>query len=133
MSFSFCVSCRYSRWQADCEYLVPQLTSYLESMSSFEEYRVEVMSGQLEWSPVHRSERFWRENINNINDKHGELVKVLARLLETSPTYDVRLRVLHLSHRFSQSPCTIWDSTCASTLVESRSWKRWVRRPRLWG
>lgn len=80
---------------ADCEYLVPQLTSYLESMSSFEEYRVEVMSGQLEWSPVHRSERFWRENINNINDKHGELVKVLARLLETSPTYDILAVAVH--------------------------------------
>lgn len=72
---------------ADCEYLAPQLSSFLESMTSFEEYRAEVLSGQLEWSPVHRSERFWRDNINNINDRHGELVKALARYLETAPTF----------------------------------------------
>ena len=54
------------------------------SLSSF----VKVLSGQLEWSPVHRSERFWRENINNINDRHGEIIKALARLLETAPTYE---------------------------------------------
>ena len=31
--------------QADCEALVPVLSSYLEGMSSFEEYRAEVYMG----------------------------------------------------------------------------------------
>ena len=74
---------------ADCEYLLPELLVVVEGMSSFDEYRTEVMSGQLEWSPVHRSERFWRDNINNINDGFGELVKALVHLLDSAPTYEV--------------------------------------------
>ena len=44
----------------------------------------EVRSGRLEWSPVHRSEKFWRENAANLNDKNYELLKILITLLETS-------------------------------------------------
>ena len=28
-------------------------------MSSFDVYKREIMSGNLEWTPVHRSEKFW--------------------------------------------------------------------------
>ena len=28
-------------------------------LSSFDEYTAEVRSGRLEWSPVHRSDKFW--------------------------------------------------------------------------
>ena len=52
--------------------------------SSFDEYSSEVKSGRLEWSPVHRSDRFWRENAGRLNDKNYELLKILIHLLETS-------------------------------------------------
>merc|ERR1711923_700631 len=44
----------------------------------------EVKSGRLEWSPVHRSDRFWRENAHHLNDRNYELLKILINLLETS-------------------------------------------------
>jgi V-type H+-transporting ATPase subunit H len=38
----------------------------------------------LEWSPVHRSEKFWRENADRLNEKNYELLKILIHLLESS-------------------------------------------------
>ena len=52
--------------------------------SSYDEYVTEVHSGRLEWSPVHRSEKFWRENAPRLNEKNYELLKILITLLETS-------------------------------------------------
>ena len=55
-----------------------------QDMSTFDEYASEVSSGLLEWSPVHRSEKFWRENVERLNDDRHKLVKILIQLLETS-------------------------------------------------
>ena len=44
----------------------------------------EIHSGHLEWSPVHRSEKFWRKNAHRLNDANYEMLKLLVRLLETS-------------------------------------------------
>ena len=41
-------------------------------------------SGRLEWSPVHRSEKFWRESAARLNEKNYELLKILIQLLESS-------------------------------------------------
>jgi V-type H+-transporting ATPase subunit H len=43
--------------------------------SSFDEYSSEVKSGRLEWSPVHKSEKFWHENASRLNEKNFELLK----------------------------------------------------------
>lgn len=52
-------------------------------MSSFDEYVNEVKMGRLEWSPVHSSEKFWRENAEKLNEKNYELLKMLITLLES--------------------------------------------------
>ncbi|WAR18050.1 VATH-like protein [Mya arenaria] len=52
--------------------------------TSFDEYVTEIKSGRLEWSPVHKSDRFWRENAIRLNEKNYELLKILVRLLEGS-------------------------------------------------
>lgn len=41
-------------------------------------------SGRLEWSPVHRSAQFWRENASRLNERNYELLRILVHLLETS-------------------------------------------------
>lgn len=46
-----------------------------EFNSSFDEYSSELKSGRLEWSPVHKSEKFWRENAVRLNEKNYELLK----------------------------------------------------------
>jgi len=69
---------------ADIEFLNNKLQDSIQDLSSFDEYSTEVKSGRLEWSPVHRSERFWRENAPRLNEKNYELLKIIIKLLETS-------------------------------------------------
>jgi len=68
----------------DIDFLNNKLNASVQDLSSFDEYITEVKSGRLEWSPVHRSEKFWRENAHHLNDKNYELLKILITLLETS-------------------------------------------------
>merc|ERR1719367_281278 len=70
--------------QADIEFLKEKMEASLQDLSSYDEYVTEVHSGRLEWSPVHRSERFWRENADRLNEKNYELLKMLIELIKTS-------------------------------------------------
>merc|ERR1719415_336716 len=70
--------------QEDIEFLMEKMNASVQDLSSYDEYVTEVKSGRLEWSPVHRSEKFWRENAAKLNDKNYELLKILITLLETS-------------------------------------------------
>jgi len=70
--------------QQDIEYLMEKMEASVQDLSSYDEYVTEVKSGRLEWSPVHRSEKFWRENAYKLNDKNYELLKILLSLLETN-------------------------------------------------
>lgn len=68
----------------DIEFLSETLLASVQDLSSFDEYATEVKSGRLEWSPVHKSEKFWRENTTRLNEKNYELLKILVKLLESS-------------------------------------------------
>ncbi|RWS30120.1 V-type proton ATPase subunit H-like isoform X1 [Leptotrombidium deliense] len=68
----------------DIDFLHEKLSASVQDLSSFDEYSTEVKSGRLEWSPVHSSEKFWRENASKLNDNKYELLKILIRLLDTS-------------------------------------------------
>ncbi|XP_076456871.1 V-type proton ATPase subunit H-like isoform X1 [Babylonia areolata] len=70
--------------EEDIKWISAKLETSVQDLSSFDEYVSEVKSGNLEWSPVHRTDRFWRENAIRLNDKNYELLKILVRLLETS-------------------------------------------------
>eukprot|EP00055_Hartaetosiga_balthica_P005498 m.16216 g.16216 ORF g.16216 m.16216 type:complete len:464 (-) comp4584_c0_seq1:1825-3216(-) len=67
---------------ADVEFFVEKLRACFEHMSSFDEYVTEVRSGKLEWSPVHRSQRFWRENAVKLNDHKHEILKSVVIYLD---------------------------------------------------
>merc|ERR1719239_251725 len=69
---------------ADLKYVTETLHESIKNLSSLDEYVSEVKSGRLEWSPVHRSDRFWHENAAHLNDHNYELLKMLVKLLETS-------------------------------------------------
>uniref|UniRef100_A0A3P9K860 V-type proton ATPase subunit H n=1 Tax=Oryzias latipes TaxID=8090 RepID=A0A3P9K860_ORYLA len=68
----------------DIKFLLESLGESVQDLSSFDEYSSELKSGRLEWSPVHKSEKFWRENAVRLNEKNYELLKILTRLLEVS-------------------------------------------------
>ncbi|VIO89963.1 Uncharacterized protein BM_BM5791 [Brugia malayi] len=66
----------------DVEFLDQKLHSSVQDFSSFDEYVSEVKSGRLQWSPVHKSEKFWRENAQKFNEKDFELLRILIKILE---------------------------------------------------
>ncbi|XP_012516844.1 PREDICTED: V-type proton ATPase subunit H [Propithecus coquereli] len=68
----------------DIKFLLEKLGESVQDLSSFDEYSSELKSGRLEWSPVHKSEKFWRENAVRLNEKNYELLKILTKLLEVS-------------------------------------------------
>lgn len=69
---------------SDVEFLTERLQTSVQDLSSFDEYATEVKSGRLEWSPVHKSSKFWRENAQRLNEKNYELLRILIHLLDTS-------------------------------------------------
>lgn len=42
------------------------------------------MSGILDWTPMHTSELFWRQNIDRFEEKDFQVLRVLLKLLEAS-------------------------------------------------
>eukprot|EP00475_Leptophrys_vorax_P010104 TRINITY_DN16783_c0_g1_i1.p1 TRINITY_DN16783_c0_g1~~TRINITY_DN16783_c0_g1_i1.p1 ORF type:complete len:453 (+),score=36.40 TRINITY_DN16783_c0_g1_i1:112-1470(+) len=56
----------------------------LRVMSSFDKYRQEVLSGQLEWTPMHKDAAFWRENIMHFEDNDFQVLRALVSLLDSS-------------------------------------------------
>jgi len=69
---------------SDIEFLNDRLQTSIQDLSSFEEYSSEVHSGRMEWSPVHKSEKFWRENCHRLNEKNYELLRILIHLMENN-------------------------------------------------
>jgi len=68
----------------DIEYISQKLSDSVQDLSTWDEYVAEVKSGRLEWSPVHKQEKFWRENAIKICEKNYELLKMLVNLLTHS-------------------------------------------------
>ncbi|KAJ8488283.1 hypothetical protein ONZ51_g3645 [Trametes cubensis] len=68
----------------DIQFLRDELSARFESLTTYDEYRSELLSGHLSWSPVHESDLFWKENATKLNDKDYELLKILIRLLSES-------------------------------------------------
>ncbi|XP_043242648.1 V-type proton ATPase subunit H-like isoform X1 [Amphibalanus amphitrite] len=70
--------------RADVDYLTEKLTLSVHDLNSLDEYTTELKSGRLEWSLVHKSDKFWRENASRLNDNNYQLLKILLHLLDTS-------------------------------------------------
>ncbi|CAG0887394.1 unnamed protein product [Cyprideis torosa] len=72
----------------DASYLLEKLGEFAPQQMSvagaFEDYAGEVRSGKLEWSPFHRSDEFWRNNVSKMNENNYELVSGLIKVLDDS-------------------------------------------------
>jgi len=65
---------------ADIEPVKAKLDVAIIALSSFERYQAEVLSGHLEWSPVHNPQ-FWRENSTKFEEKSFAIIESLIKLL----------------------------------------------------
>ena len=68
---------------ADLEYLINLLEANLDELTSFSEYKGEVDSKVLEWSPVHSSSKFWKENSRQFEKNNHEVLRNLVGLLDS--------------------------------------------------
>lgn len=60
------------------------LQKNIAQMSSFDAYHNEIVSGDLSWSPCHKSERFWRENVTRFEDNKCRVLGLLVQFISSS-------------------------------------------------
>ena len=56
---------------------------------TYDEYRSELLSGHLSWTPVHESDLFWKENATKLNDKDYELLKYVSNIRTSSTSFSL--------------------------------------------
>jgi V-type H+-transporting ATPase subunit H len=67
----------------DLDALILVLETNLDDLTSFSEYKGEVESKVLEWSPAHTSSKFWKENCRKFESNGHEVLRNLVELLES--------------------------------------------------
>ncbi|KAG1680806.1 hypothetical protein FOA52_008139 [Chlamydomonas sp. UWO 241] len=65
-------------------FLDEKLKAGIRALSSFELYKTEVLRGALDWSPMHTSDVFWKENVEKFEDKDYAILRTLLKLVESS-------------------------------------------------
>ena len=65
----------------DMEEILTALNATIARLSTWDMYHSEVISGNLQWTPAHKNEVFWRENIGRFEEKNYALVAKLIDLL----------------------------------------------------
>ncbi|KPV72809.1 uncharacterized protein RHOBADRAFT_17772 [Rhodotorula graminis WP1] len=68
----------------DVDFLVDELKSSFAGLTTYDEYKSELASGELTWSPPHKNDDFWRDNAPKLVDRDREQLKVLVRILMSS-------------------------------------------------
>jgi len=66
------------------EVLDAALKDSVRKLSSFDKYKAEVCSGNLEWSPIHKDPVFWKDNISKFEENDFQVLRILITLLENS-------------------------------------------------
>mmetsp|Transcript_20117 Transcript_20117/g.59739 ORF Transcript_20117/g.59739 Transcript_20117/m.59739 type:complete len:476 (-) Transcript_20117:197-1624(-) len=65
-------------------FLDERLRAGIRALSSFDVYKAEVLRGALDWTPMHTSDVFWRENVEKFEDKDFAVLRALLALLQDS-------------------------------------------------
>ncbi|KAI9297622.1 ATPase, V1 complex, subunit H [Neoconidiobolus thromboides FSU 785] len=68
----------------DLDYLKSELQEVVASLTTFDAYKAEIETGELEWSPPHKSIQFWTDNIHKFEEGDYALLKKLCEILNTA-------------------------------------------------
>ncbi|CAM8930439.1 unnamed protein product [Rhodiola kirilowii] len=60
------------------------LKDNIKKLSSFDKYKQEVLLGHLDWSPMHKDNIFWRDNITHFEESDFQILRVLLTIMDTS-------------------------------------------------
>jgi len=66
----------------DLEVLITKIGQNVEQSSTFDQYCKELMSGDLEWTPMHKSTTFWEKNVHKFLEKDQQVLKLLVALIK---------------------------------------------------
>jgi len=77
--------------QEDVITLEESLEKKVDDLSTFDVYRNEVLSTKLEWSPAHKSQKFWSENCFRFEEADNLLLRTLKDILSDNETDPVVL------------------------------------------
>eukprot|EP00249_Psilotum_nudum_P006869 c20124_g1_i1 orf=272-1705(+) len=64
--------------------LEESLKGSVKKLSSFDKYKQEVLSGNLDWTSMHKDPGFWSENILKFEDNNFQVLRILLTILDTS-------------------------------------------------
>ena len=64
--------------------LEEEVAEVVKEASTFEKYRQEVLSGTLDWTPIHKDATFWRENVAKFDQQNHQVLRVVVKLMEVS-------------------------------------------------
>ena len=56
-------------------------------------YRSEVRSGNLDWTPVHKSEKFWKENCHKFVENQFEIIAILISIIKEASSSSTSLSI----------------------------------------
>jgi len=70
--------------EKDLEELDKELRDGVDQLSSWSRYYNELQSRKLEWSPSHKSDRFWQENFLRFEDNDFKALRILYELLKAN-------------------------------------------------
>lgn len=70
----------------DLDFLDKKLETLVVDVTSFDEYALEISSNRLSWSPAHKSDKFWRENAQRLNENNFYLIRKLIDILKHDST-----------------------------------------------
>jgi len=59
-----------------------KLQAHVDGKGTWDEYRKELLSGHLDWTPAHRSKSFWTDNVNKFSDNDFMVLKSLIVILQ---------------------------------------------------
>lgn len=68
----------------DLAALSASLEAHVAALSTWAQYQLELQGGRLDWTPSHRSERFWQDNFLQFESGDGAPLKQLRALLGAS-------------------------------------------------
>lgn len=69
---------------SDIQFVMKQLNDVYQTLSTFDEYISELGSGQLTWSPSHKSIAFWKQNVRKFKINDYEPLKRLVELASSN-------------------------------------------------
>jgi len=70
--------------EANIKVIEETLEKKVDDLTSWDKYKNEVLASQLEWSPPHKSQKFWQENHLKFEEDNYLLLNKLKEILETS-------------------------------------------------